>query len=354
MVSSSFDRSACCLCMRSACIRMDLYTILVLLNMCIGLTSLILGTLYFCSNLQTVFTPWLILHILSFLLDLAMSTYPFRYWIGMEGKELGKGRGGGECCYVQSGCYSGKTYISIFFYIIAMITIFAAIGTEAGSTENWKNHRADIIRDSNRMIIGIVIYYFSLFIVFLWTLVRKSTCTDHVEEAGNIYDQDTRVNIDTGANGAVLFLISYGVLNGGFAVYWVDLLIYYVVPGCACAGMASGAIIGIYAVVKGDSSVCRTVWSVFGGGAAVSAIACFIYALIGFDLDPDYLLHTRIQWISLLVQGGIPLAAIALIIIVGITYGIVSCAKSCCANIKGSIDDAKRQVAYETGPLIVN
>ncbi len=359
-MSSSFDRKTCCLCMRSACHRMSLYTALAILNMCIVTTSIALNLIYLCNNNKDVLIAGVALHVLSFLLELTMGTYPFRYWTGMEGTSAvdRKREYSNDCCGARFGIYAGKTYFILLMYLIAIIACLGNAASEAGTDENWTKHKQQVIADATRMSLGALAYFVSFVIVLLWTLIRKPTCTDRRDEAGLFYHDDESVNIDTGASSAILFLVSYVVLNGSFGVYYVSpSYIYYLLPGTAAVSLVIAASIATaIACTKGcnQTSPGSVLWGTIIFAVAATAIGCFIYALAAFGVDPDFKVQTTVQWVSFLVQGAIPLLFAACFIIYLIVIAIIFCGTCCCDNIKESVAEAEQRVVYERSPLVMN
>lgn len=350
----SFDHSVCCLCMRSACNRMPLYALLYFLNFFIAIGGSIVNLVFFCNHNMPIIllVIGMSLHAASFVLDLTMSTYPFRFCIGMDGKKSDKSHRE-ECGNARFGAYSGKTYVLLLLYLVTMIVLLGNIGIEASVPGN----RADLVADAGRALIGVFVYYCSFLLALVWTLVRKPTCTDRVDEAGEPYHEDSETNIDSGVSGSVLFAVSYAIMNGSLGVYYTDSIFYYLAAGAAGIGLLWGAAIGVFVLVKARFSAQDTAglfWACIIGTTCCCAIACFIYALAGFSIDPDFKLHTQIQWIAFLVQGGIPLLILACFIIYLLVIGVIFCGECCCTGIKESIREAKKQALYETTPLNIN
>ncbi len=349
--SDPADRSVCCLCMRSFFKRFDLYVWIVAANILVSIAGMVCNLIYFAGSFQSAFLyAGIALHCFSFLVDLLLTTYPFRFWNGMEGKNADRNRGSACCCFFRFAEYSYKTYVLISVHFFAIVIMFANIGWRTAAM-TWAKDRAYIVSTANITLLGIIMYYTTFCICILWTLVRRPLTDD---STNTFYFQDSDRNIDSGTSLAVLAVSGFIVANANLGVYYTDPLIRYILLGASNA-MLVGACIA-YCILQYKhyaSENSKFTWTMVTIGSCVSSIACFIYALVGQVIVPEFQHETYVLWIALLAQGALPLLAIAICGIVLIVYCFSACITGCKTAIQESVREADTQVNEKT-KLVMN
>ena len=233
------------------------------------------------------------LHVISFALELLSSTLPFRYLSGMNKLE-------------NRSWYALKAYITWTFYGCTIVAFFASIGVQQKTN----------LPSINLCAVGIIIYYLSFMLVGACTLVVKPTCPfSEVNIDRPFYQNDGW--IDTGASLAVMFIVSFIVLNASFGAYYMDVRCLYTLVGCSLAGIAGSLGLQMYRFIveilpKGlgtpidRSTVSFKAWISVILMSSIATIACFIYALTSWTLDQDYMITSRQMRAFYLCQAAFP------------------------------------------------
>lgn len=360
MVSSSFDESVCCLCTRSTCSKCGMYTWLVMFNIICAISGMICCIIYFSgSRVPEVMIASFVLHFFSLACDLIFSTYPFRFWNGMEGDEEHARSHAPESVFsFKFGIYSLKTYLLLIVYIIAIIMLFSLIGVQSEQT-TWsdEHNRKQFIQRASDTSLAIIMYYYSFCIALLWTLFRKPIMTDREEKVkSSHYMENKLVNIDSGSSLAFLFGISYVTMNATLGIYYIDTLLqsvlYYGSMSMCLISAISLAIIVI--TEKRVTENTKFSWCVILTCVSISAIALFIFALAGLETDLLFPGAIFRMWISFLIQGAIPLIFIACFIVYVLFIAFMHCTLYCRTTIRESIDEAKKTMEKNEQTGLIN
>ncbi|HMP32341.1 MAG TPA: hypothetical protein PKD85_22220, partial [Saprospiraceae bacterium] len=220
-----FNRSVCCICTKSICIKTSLYGWIVALNILMAFVGGVLILVGLVGNGTTEqLIVGIILHSFSLAIELLLSTYPSRYLLDMYGDNIQK-----TCC--QKACctfseYSAKSYFLWGLYFILIIAASACC-------------TSDNIEVTNRAFIAILIFFGSFTAVTYWSMVMTPTCAPTSEDL--FYSEDRLTGFDASFNLGFMFLLSFVVTNVGFGVYFADEILHYVLISTGSASMIVSA-----------------------------------------------------------------------------------------------------------------
>lgn len=375
MSDTILDRSVCCVFSKRICIKLCLYGIIALLN---SLTASIAGILITIAialpkisgdNAPTIWLVGLIMHGVSLLVELLLSTYPARYLYGLEQDEV-KGRSD-MCCCGKYESYSAKSYFLWIIYFIFIFVLFIFIGV------NGK----DDIPVVNSATVGILIYSVSFIVVGYWSLIftpiislryeatRSNYDTYSVIHSDKVtrqtvrvipwkkyfYDED-EIGIDAQTSLSLIFAFSFILSNAGFGVYYNEILIHYLLIGFGLFNLILSLSIEVIILISDNknnghinsNTIAIQSWGFILGCILVTSLICFIYALAGFNLDSSYLTTSNSMKIYFIVQGSFPVLILAILLIYGLTILFLGCRRWCLAEIPRECQVARQIVSRAT------
>lgn len=350
---SSFDRSVGCVFTRNVVQKLNLYGMSVILN---AITTIVAGVLLSMSLIgdrNDLWLPGIILHCVSVGWELFLTTYPARYFFGLTQwtKESSKSSVY-LCCPNRYTSYSNKTYLLWALYIIFTISFYYSMDgnhTLKGYTPNGPEQLL-----INNAEIGVIIYLVSFNLITYWTVVFPPICSSVRYENNKkpwFYNMHP-LGIDSSFSLAVLITFNYVSLNVAFGMYYVDYVVNLVMISLSSLGLLvaitlySIETIILYRVGYFDDVTLpiTTRISIVAGAPAVSSLACFLYAMLGFYIDPVFPDASYRLKLFFIVQGGLVLLAVAIVAIILSVFFVIWLIEYCKTTLPADIDQARKQV----------
>lgn len=350
---SSFDRSVGCVFIRNVVQKTSLYGISVLLNAATTIVAGILLSMFLIGDRNDLWLPGIILHCVSVAWELFLTTYPARYLFGLTNwtKESSKSAVY-LCCPNKYGTYSTKTYVLWVLYIIFTISFYFSIDGNHTSKGYTPNGPEQLL--INNAEIGVMIYLVSFNLITYWTVVFPPTCSSVKYENNKkpwFYNMHP-LGIDSSFSLAVLITFNYISLNVAFGMYYVDYVLNLVTIGLSSLGLFVAVVLYsiettvLYRVghFDYDRFPITTRISMVAGAPAVSSLACFLYATLGFYIDPVFPAESHRLKLFFIVQGGVALLAVATAIVILAVFFVIWLVKYCNTTLPRDIDEARKQV----------
>lgn len=355
MSETVFDRSVCCVFSKRMCIKLNLYDLIAFINIFVAISGCIILNVAIITSTTPIQnnTLWLvgiIMHGVCLLIDLLLSTYIARYLYGLEQKiDLGYND---LCCCHNYCSFATKSYTLTIVYFISSLILFITIG--AYQTSN--------IALVNSATIGILIYSVSIIIIFYWSLIFKPCLSLRYRSSRNetngatwtkyFYDEDD-LGIDSSINLSLLYGFSFIITNAGFGIYYNEYYIHNILIGFGLFNWSISVGIQLYIMLSqkrhsgylDNNSVGMQSWLFIIGSSFVAMLACFIYAVAGFQFDDKYMATTNQQRIFYLAQGCFPLLIIVCLIIYIIISIVSCCGKWCATEVPKECKAARQSVS---------
>lgn len=375
---SHFDKSVCCVCFQSICMKLELYHMMLVIIVTMGFVGCVVNITYYNNPekiSQEVHTVGLWLHFVSLGLMLLMTSYLGRYLSG-----------------TQHNRYDGNfryNYHNLIAYIMVPVYWFFIMVYLSCIADNYAKGRP--IETINGCSEGVIIYFASSIVLWYWVVVFKPIIPNWLyafnidapkhfipfdEDRDDVwrshgffvnfftkyvfYEQDEDVEryaIWSSVSLLVMFGISVAVMNCSFAIYYNDRTYHDVMIALSTAStfialFLQGMI--LLAIYKGRSTlnadyieerkkfIYNSWLYVIGGWSLASVFVFFIYVPYegNWDIADGFEETCMMRNIFYMVQGGIFLLAI----VIAAIYGSYVCVGCCFCSVADEIYSAQSKV----------